>query len=319
MVAELNVKSVKSMVELHENQITKANATTSSSPISPLPSSNSNSDLAASATSALPKTLSDLKLQDNGNESESDLEDGLLTESIIFPNPNKIIIDTTVPSVVEAVKKETIIDSAITASPISTAATPTTTTTTTSTPSRPTTLGDSPLADILKSIGELSAKEQEIVKANLERLGGYPAELPLSDSWTLYFSDTSRATKSSHSATQEQYTESQTPIFTVTSVPALCGSLKAYKRLVRSKRSRNNEPDTMGLAQFRAGMNLHCFRSYSKPTWEDPWNQKVRSMPSYSSRQHHSLLTLSSIFLFIFFLGRTFNNLTTFSSPRLNI
>lgn len=41
----------------------------------------------------------------------------------------------------------------------------------------------------------------------------------------MFFSDTSRATKSS-GATQEQYTESQTELFTVNSVGALCGSLK---------------------------------------------------------------------------------------------
>ncbi|KAL8279173.1 hypothetical protein RQP46_008429 [Phenoliferia psychrophenolica] len=89
---------------------------------------------------------------------------------------------------------------------------------------------DSPLAKILEGLPALSIKEQETVQKNLERLGGYPLELPLSSSWTMFFSDTSRATKSS-GVNEAQYTESQTALFTVASVPALCGSLKAYKRL----------------------------------------------------------------------------------------
>lgn len=97
----------------------------------------------------------------------------------------------------------------------------------------------------------------------------------------MFFSDTSRATKSS-GATQEQYTESQTELFTVGSVGSLCGSLKAYKRLVRSKRAPAGNPDTMGLAAFRPGQNLHFFRKGVSPTWEDPWNEKVRRVRSTS-------------------------------------
>lgn len=98
----------------------------------------------------------------------------------------------------------------------------------------------------------------------------------------MYFSDTSRATKQS-GATQEQYTTSLSPVFTAASVPTLCGSLKAYKRLVRSKRARPGDADTMGLAAFRPGQNLHFFREGVSPTWEDPWNEKVRPPPPPSS------------------------------------
>ncbi|KAK4705937.1 translation initiation factor 4E, partial [Phenoliferia sp. Uapishka_3] len=132
---------------------------------------------------------------------------------------------------------------------------------------------DTPLAKILEGLPALSIKEQEMIQKNLERLGEYPATLPLSASWTMYFSDTSRATKAS-GATQEQYTEAQTPLFTVDSVPGLCGNLKAYKRLVRSKRARAGDPNTMGLATFRAGCNLYFFRAGVAPAWEDPWNEK---------------------------------------------
>ena len=103
-------------------------------------------------------------------------------------------------------------------------------------------------------IEALSQKEQDNITSNLERLGTYPSSLPLSAPWStsifflasqsvpnlllaLHFSDTAQATKaSSHGATKDQYTEAITPLFTVDTVPGLCGSLKAYKRLVRSKR-----------------------------------------------------------------------------------
>ena len=47
--------------------------------------------------------------------------------------------------------------------------------------------GDSPLAKILEGLPALSIKEQETVQKNLERIGGYPRELPLSTSWSASF------------------------------------------------------------------------------------------------------------------------------------
>lgn len=45
---------------------------------------------------------------------------------------------------------------------------------------------DSPLTKILEGLPALSIKEQELVQRNLERIGGYPRELPLSTSWSAY-------------------------------------------------------------------------------------------------------------------------------------
>lgn len=155
-------------------------------------------------------------------------------------------------------------------------------------PNRSTSCTVDPVDEFI-GIPALSSEEQEEVRAGLE------SELPLSASWSeyrgansaipvliallcttaLFFSDTATTKKNSHGATEEQYTQCQTPLFTVDSVPALCGSLKAYKRLISSRRA-NQGQDTMGLASFRPGENLHFFRNGIAPTWEDPMNEKVR-------------------------------------------
>lgn len=94
--------------------------------------------------------------------------------------------------------------------------------------------------------------------------------LPLSANWTLFFSDTSKTSKTSH----DTYIDLQSPLFTSSTVQDLCGSLKAFKRLSRSKRAKAGEPDSMGLGYMRPGMNLYFFRSKAMPAWEDAWNEK---------------------------------------------
>ncbi|GAA5940805.1 eukaryotic translation initiation factor 4E [Sporobolomyces koalae] len=132
---------------------------------------------------------------------------------------------------------------------------------------------DAPLTKMLEQLDQLSEKEQQVIKENLERISEYPKELPLSQSWTLHFSDTSGASKhSSAAATKDAYTEGINPVFVATTVPGLCGQLKAFKKAVRHKRAKPNEPDGLGLN--RPGMNLHFFRTGISPTWEDPYNEK---------------------------------------------
>ncbi|BGP40307.1 hypothetical protein JCM10450v2_004288 [Rhodotorula kratochvilovae] len=132
---------------------------------------------------------------------------------------------------------------------------------------------DAPLAKLLEGLEALPPKEQEAVRTNLARVAEYPRELPLSASWTLFFSDTSGASKSnSAAATKDAYHEGINPIFTATTVPALCGSYKAFKQAPKSKRAKAGDPDSLGLS--RPGMNLHFFRSGINPTWEDPYNEK---------------------------------------------
>lgn len=91
----------------------------------------------------------------------------------------------------------------------------------------------------------------------------------------LFFSDTSGAAKSnSAAATKEAYHEGINPIFSAKTVPELCGQYKAFKQAPKSKRAKAGDPETLGLT--RPGMNLHFFRAGINPTWEDPYNEKVR-------------------------------------------
>lgn len=53
-----------------------------------------------------------------------------------------------------------------------------------------------------------------------------------------------------------------------TTVPELCGSLKAYKDAVKTISKRAKPDDGLGL--YRAGMNLHFFRTGIKPTCAPP-------------------------------------------------
>ncbi|KWU46970.1 translation initiation factor eIF4e [Rhodotorula sp. JG-1b] len=131
-----------------------------------------------------------------------------------------------------------------------------------------------PLARILEVLPSLGEREQQIVQANLERVATYPAEMPLSTSWTLHFSDTSGTKSASAAAVKDAYTEGICPVFTATTVPNLCGSLKAFKQAAGkvSRRSKAPEGESFGLT--RPGMNLHFFRTGITPTWEDPFNEK---------------------------------------------
>lgn len=47
---------------------------------------------------------------------------------------------------------------------------------------------DAPLTKILEQLDQLSEKEQQVIKDNLERISEYPKELPLSQSWSEFTS-----------------------------------------------------------------------------------------------------------------------------------
>ncbi|KAM0791502.1 hypothetical protein ACM66B_005955 [Microbotryomycetes sp. NB124-2] len=128
---------------------------------------------------------------------------------------------------------------------------------------------DDLLEKIKQSLGSLSQTEQDVVRRNIEAVETYPPELPLNASWTLHFSDTSSASKSNHGTTADQYDDAVKKVFVAETVPQLCGNLKAFKKLAKPKRAKD---DSLGLT--RAGQNLHFFRTGVSPTWEDPWNAK---------------------------------------------
>ncbi|KAG0202052.1 hypothetical protein BGX28_005302 [Mortierella sp. GBA30] len=86
----------------------------------------------------------------------------------------------------------------------------------------------------------------------------YPDEMPLSDEWTLFFSDTSRAKDKTQ--VHDAYSSAITPLFSCHTVPQFATSWKYVRERVR--------PATMKVNQ-----NLHWFKKGIKPMWEDPKNK----------------------------------------------
>ncbi|KAF9183839.1 hypothetical protein BGZ50_004000 [Haplosporangium sp. Z 11] len=86
----------------------------------------------------------------------------------------------------------------------------------------------------------------------------YPNEMPLSDEWTLFFSDTSHAKDKTQ--VQDTYSSAITPLFSCHTVPQFATSWKYVRERVR--------PATMKVNQ-----NLHWFKKGIKPMWEDPKNK----------------------------------------------
>ncbi|KAG0316325.1 translation initiation factor eIF4E, partial [Podila horticola] len=86
----------------------------------------------------------------------------------------------------------------------------------------------------------------------------YPDDMPLSDEWTLFFSDTSRAKDKTQ--VQDAYSSAITPLFSCHTVPQFATSWKYVRERVR--------PATMKVNQ-----NLHWFKKGIKPMWEDPRNK----------------------------------------------
>ncbi|KAG0221274.1 hypothetical protein B0O80DRAFT_422149 [Mortierella sp. GBAus27b] len=85
----------------------------------------------------------------------------------------------------------------------------------------------------------------------------YPDEMPLSDEWTLFFSDTSRAKEGD---VEGAYSSAITPLFSCGTVPQFATSWKYVRERVK--------PANLGLDQ-----NLHWFKKGVKPMWEDPKNK----------------------------------------------
>ncbi|KAG0014780.1 hypothetical protein BGZ81_000259 [Podila clonocystis] len=105
--------------------------------------------------------------------------------------------------------------------------------------------------------GDAQLEELERIR-NFLSARQYPDEMPLSDEWTLFFSDTSRAKDKSQ--VQDAYSSAITPLFTCHTVPQFATSWKYVRERVR--------PATMKVNQ-----NLHWFKKGIKPMWEDPRNK----------------------------------------------
>ncbi|KAG0322286.1 hypothetical protein BG000_002967, partial [Podila horticola] len=97
--------------------------------------------------------------------------------------------------------------------------------------------------------GDAQLEELERIR-NFLSARQYPDEMPLSDEWTLFFSDTSRAKDKSQ--VQDAYSSAITPLFTCHTVPQFATSWKYVRERVR--------PATMKVNQ-----NLHWFKKGIKP------------------------------------------------------
>ncbi|KAF9404645.1 translation initiation factor eIF4E, partial [Podila epigama] len=105
--------------------------------------------------------------------------------------------------------------------------------------------------------GDAQLEELERIRKFLAA-SQYPDEMPLSDEWTLFFSDTSRAKDKSQ--VQDAYSSAITPLFTCHTVPQFATSWKYVRERVRP-------------ASMKVNQNLHWFKKGIKPMWEDPRNK----------------------------------------------
>lgn len=156
-------KKVATLVGLHSDLISKASPPSPSSTPATLPSTTTPlEDIkeveknGEGTTTLTPTATSKVVAEAQDVDSESDLEDGTLSESMIFPKEKATGGEAgTAKSTPSPLSSEVTIGK-----------------------------DSSPLTKVLEGIKELSEKEQESIRASLERLGGYPEELPLSDTWS---------------------------------------------------------------------------------------------------------------------------------------
>ncbi|KAK8869619.1 hypothetical protein IAR55_000186 [Kwoniella newhampshirensis] len=112
---------------------------------------------------------------------------------------------------------------------------------------------------------------------------------PLIQSWTLYFSDTSKKTQESHKpstvplpvglTSTSDYSSGLVTLFSASTVEDLLGSWKALRRGIAASKRRSIEPYGENIPRGGAGLGLHCmsddnnfhlFVEGIKPMWEDP-------------------------------------------------
>ena len=133
----------------------------------------------------------------------------------------------------------------------------------------------SDLDRLRETLPNLAETERRKVVNTLNTLPAYPTSLPLTNSWSFYFSDTSSSKHKSHAHTSmKEYTSGFVDLFTANNVPALCSTLKALKLRGRPVEPSGLQEGNYGMSAFRPGQNLTMFRAGIAPVWEDPWNAK---------------------------------------------
>ncbi|KAL7424170.1 hypothetical protein Q5752_001756 [Cryptotrichosporon argae] len=108
-----------------------------------------------------------------------------------------------------------------------------------------------------------------------------PTVHPLSDAWSLYFSDTSaaKAPRSVAETGAERYEHGLIELFKADSLESLFGGWKALRRRIATTKKRAIEPIGMPIGPKQHGLglhvmpddsNFHFFKAGIRPMWEDP-------------------------------------------------
>ncbi|KAK4057028.1 U6 snRNA-associated Sm-like protein LSm2 [Microbotryomycetes sp. JL221] len=118
-------------------------------------------------------------------------------------------------------------------------------------------------------------QQKQIISTNLERIKTYPNELPLNETWSIFYTDASRVSRSSL-----KYDVSQYCLFTSSNLPELLGSIKALRSSLVSIESKKRATNSSKLNEInmwnglKSGQSLSLFLSDSEPKWESEWNKQ---------------------------------------------
>ncbi|CAG8773527.1 12669_t:CDS:2, partial [Cetraspora pellucida] len=112
---------------------------------------------------------------------------------------------------------------------------------------------------------DLDNKEEEYEAIRLRhqlkviREAPYPVELPLSNSWTMYYVDTSVSKTNSRLASRK-YSSTLHSVFSCSTVPELCEQYKALTSYIKP-------------SDLKIDSNLNFFKDDIQPMWEDVRNE----------------------------------------------
>ncbi|CAI2179808.1 19533_t:CDS:2 [Funneliformis geosporum] len=121
------------------------------------------------------------------------------------------------------------------------------------------------LLEIVEHLEKLEPDSDEAlrIRRQLERISeeNYPDSLPLSNKWTMYYSDTSATKTNTRIVSKNKYSSTLNTVFKCNTVPELCSNLREFYSKVKP-----SEMKTFG--------NLSFFKGDIMPMWEDEVNQK---------------------------------------------
>ncbi|CAG8454165.1 605_t:CDS:2 [Gigaspora rosea] len=90
----------------------------------------------------------------------------------------------------------------------------------------------------------------------------YPVDLPLSNSWTMYYVDVSSSKTNTRSTSKNKYSSTLHSVFNCSTVPELCEQYKTLTSYVKP-------------SDLKSDSNLNFFKDDIQPLWEDERNEKL--------------------------------------------